>query len=297
MLHRIANRRLKNASSHDVSRPNDVNDDVFFLPSIESSVSSVSLLVSSSASFSDDDDAKSVDLSRLEKIDHRENRLPFFFGSLFERANRTSNTSYVRRLGFAQTRFVVLALSRIKSPTKARVRVGPERPSESGVPVERPDESGQLERGTSGVCHSRRVGRGHRGRESGAVVSERANEEKRPPSPLETTGARIRKKKKKKKKKKIASCVFYSTHIIRGNTHQYTHKTYFCSRHALLKKKKTTTGVRSNAESRASMSTPLLPHRGGGVCPSKPNQTHLSPPPSFVPTPNSPKEEREKERH
>ena len=172
MLHRIANRRLKNASSHDVSRPNDVNDDVFFLPSTESSVSSVSLLVSSSASFSDDDDdAKSVDLSRLEKIDHRENRLPFFFGSLFERANRTSNTSYVRRLGFAQTR-VVLALSRIKSPTKARVRVGPERPSESGVPVERPDESGQLERGTSGVCHSRRVGRGHRGRESGAVVSE-----------------------------------------------------------------------------------------------------------------------------
>ena len=173
MLHRIANRRLKNASSH-VSRPND-DDDVFFLPST-SSVSSVSLLVSSSASFSDDDDAKSVDLSRLEKIDHRENRLPFFFGSLFERANRTSNTSYVRRLGFAQTRFVVLALSRNKSPTKARVRVGPERPSESGVPVERPDESGQLERGTSGVCHSRRVGRGHRGRESGAVVSERASE-------------------------------------------------------------------------------------------------------------------------
>ena len=222
-------------------------------------MSSVSLLVSSSASFSDDDDdAKSVDLSRLEKIDHRENRLPFFFGSLFERANnRTSNTSYVRRLGFAQTRFVVLALSRIKSPTKARVRVGPERPSESGVPVERPDESGQLERGTSGVCHSRRVGRGHRGRESGAVVSERANEEKRPPSsPLETTGARIRKKKKKKKKKKIASCVFYSTHIIRGNTHQYTHKTYFCSRHALLKKKDDHRGALERRVAYASMSTP-----------------------------------------
>ena len=111
MLHRIANRRLKNASSHDVSRPNDVNDDVFFLPSIESSVSSVSLLVSSSASFSDDDDdAKSVDLSRLEKIDHRENRLPFFFGSLFERANnRTyriqvmSGVSALRRLALSSS--------------------------------------------------------------------------------------------------------------------------------------------------------------------------------------------------
>ena len=43
--------------------------------------------------------------------------------------------------------------------------------------MERPDESGQLERGTSGVCHSRRVGRGHRGRESGAVVSERTKRE------------------------------------------------------------------------------------------------------------------------
>ena len=81
MLHRIANRRLKNASSHDVSRPNDVNDDVFFLPSIESSVSSVSLLVSSSASFSDDDDdAKSVDLSIGKNRPSREFDFLFFSG-------------------------------------------------------------------------------------------------------------------------------------------------------------------------------------------------------------------------
>jgi hypothetical protein len=177
-------------------------------------------LVSSSASFSaDDDDAKSVDLSIGKN--RPSNRHFLFFSSLFERANLVSNTSHVRRLGFAQTR-VVLALSRNRNErrrrtkgreewrptTKALLRVGSERPSESGVPVERPDESGQLERGTSGVCHSRRVGRGHRGRESGAVVSERARTE---------TGARIR--KKKKKKKKIASRVFYSTsHHVRTTT-------------------------------------------------------------------------------
>ena len=165
--------------------------------------------------------------------------------------------------------------------------------------MERPDESGQLERGTSGVCHSRRVGRGHRGRESGAVVSERANEEKRPPSPLETTGARIR-KKKKKKKKKIASCVFYSTHITsRGNTHQYTHKTSpFCSRHALFKKKKTI-GVRSTAESRASMSTPPRVPRIAAAAFVLRNQTkpifHHHHHSSQRRTPQ--KEEREKERH
>ena len=110
MLHRIANRRLKNASSHDVSRPNDVNDDVFFLPSTESSVSSVSLLVSSSASFSDDDDdAKSVDLfldwkkSTIERIDFL-----FFSGhclsaQIAHRIQVMSGVSALRRLALSSS--------------------------------------------------------------------------------------------------------------------------------------------------------------------------------------------------
>lgn len=111
MLHRIANRRLKNASSHDVSRPNDVNDDVFFLPSTESSVSSVSLLVSSSASFSDDDDdAKSVDLfldwkkSTIERIDFL-----FFSGHclsaqiIAHRIQVMSGVSALRRLALSSS--------------------------------------------------------------------------------------------------------------------------------------------------------------------------------------------------
>ena len=64
-------------------------------------------------------------------------------------------------------------------------------------------------------------------------------------------------------------------------------------------KKKTTTGVRSNAESRMPRCRRRDEYRtkSGGVCPSKPNQTHhLSPPPPpFIPTPNSPKR-RKKER-
>ena len=43
--------------------------------------------------------------------------------------------------------------------------------------MERPDEPGQLEGRAFGVCYSRRVGRGHRGRESGAVVSERREDD------------------------------------------------------------------------------------------------------------------------
>ena len=112
---------------------------------------------------------------------------------------------------------------------------------------------------------------------------------RRRPPPLETTGPRIR-KKKKKKKKKIASCVFYSTH-----THTWEHAPINAQRTFVLATPlKKTIGVRSNAESRASMSTPLLPHRGGGVCPSKPNPPIHHHHSSQL---ELPKEEREKERN